>query len=98
MVDVIFTAARFTEESIGMGLPAETGWIDPNWSMKEIVDFEESESIIPQSFDDEDEAIAYIESVIGYVTRDGDNFYAEDEDMDLITGDRYSYTANITKR
>lgn len=98
MFDVIFTAARFTEESIAEGVPAEMGWIVPSQSMTNLIPFMEHESVIPESFETEDEAIAYIDSTIGSVNRDRDNFYSEDEYIDYETGDRYTYTANITQR
>lgn len=97
MFKVMFTAARMTEESTAEGIPAEMGWIVPEQSMTNIIPFMEHESITPESFETEEEAVAYIEKTIGSFTRHRDNFYSEDTVTDYVTGDQYSYTANITQ-
>lgn len=92
MIKLRFTADRITEDSATEGLAAESGWINPDYSKKEI--FEDQTE--PEIFETKEEALERIEEVLGAYTTDNEqDFYGVDNDQDTITGDYYGYAAHI---
>lgn len=96
MFDVRFTADLITEESAAEGMVAESGWVSPN-SMRSIISIKED--VEPESFDTLEEAVDYIQSMIGSVSdAGGGSYYAEDSSIDYINGDHWNYAAHVTER
>jgi hypothetical protein len=92
MYGVWFTGMRMTDESAELGDWAESGWVNIKWSLREFLD-EQPDPIV---FDTKDEAEEFVDSEIGVVSTDnGINYYAEDMDVDYITGDWFAYHAVI---
>lgn len=93
-ISVAFTADHVTEASAEFGTPAESGWIDPDYSMKEI--YAEREDVQIFSFPTLEEAEEYIEQVIGeFEPTEGENYYAVDTQHDMVTGDYWRYAGHI---
>lgn len=92
--EVRFTGERITEESAGQGDAAERGWVNPSWNRKQL--YPKQADVRATGFDTREEAEEFIESIIGsYTTDDGENYYAEDSDLDKETGDYWKYAAHI---
>ena len=93
--EVRFTGERITEESAAEGDAAERGWVNPSWSRKRL--YAKRENVAYTAFDTREEAEEHIESILGsYTSDDRENYYAEDADQDLETGDYWKYAAHIT--
>lgn len=91
---VRFTGERITEESAAQGDAAERGWVNPSWSRTTL--YAEQDKVPYTGFDTREEAEAFIESTIGsYTTDDGENYYADDSDLDKETGDYWKYAAHV---
>lgn len=93
---VRFTGERITEESAAEGMPAESGWADPQWSRRKL--HEEQKSVRATGFDTLTEAQEFIESTIGpYEPTEAPEgpYYQIDAEQDLETGDYWKFAAHI---
>lgn len=95
LVWVRFTADRITEESAAEGMAAESGWVDPIRAR----DIQPNrEDVAPYGFGSREEAVEWIESVIGAIeTGDYETYYAIDAVQDMETGDYWKYAAHLSE-
>lgn len=89
---VQFTADRVTEESAAEGMAAESGWIDPELSMRRI--FDDADEVAAFRFDTYEEAESFIEETIGECEdASAPSYYAKDER--IYDGESWRYAGHI---
>lgn len=94
--EVAFTGDVTDHEHASQGMVRESGWVSPEWSMRQL--FEDKEDVKVFLFDTLEEAEAKIEEVIGETDTDGGgSYYAKDSKDDYRTGDNWSYAGHITE-
>ena len=95
LVWVRFTADRITEESAAEGMAAESGWIDPIRAR----DIRPNrEDVAPYGFSSREEAVEWVESVIGAIeTGNYVTYYGVDAQQDMETGDYWMYAAHLSE-
>lgn len=93
---VVFTGDVTDEVHASEGATRANGWVCPEWSMTAL--FEEKEEVATYDFDTREEAEAFIEDTIGATeTSDGEAFYSTDSNMDMTTGDYWSYCGHVSE-
>lgn len=96
MFEVRFTASveNFdTEETFN-------GWVSPNWNRYSL--YTEREDVSVETFETREEAVAYIESVIGELETDCGsevmgNYYAADVDINHEAGEHWKRAGHVTE-
>ena len=94
--EVAFTADVVTAESAEHGDADRRGWIDWDWSSRQV--HENKEDVRVHIFDTREEAEKYIEDTIGTAdSYDGYDWYAADPREDYRTGESWNYCGHITE-
>jgi hypothetical protein len=91
MVKVCFTADKYTPESLELGTPAESGYVNLDWNRFQIM---EPGDEWTKPFDTIAEAKQFIEDSIGETEASNDSYYGIDSVMDS-DGNTWSFAGHI---